>query len=127
MRHFETVTQADGATATRPRMVSVPLPAPDGTWRTREVPEVALMHHHALQIEEVCLKFRVTMFEGDVSGVMVELSRPADPSTALWSHAEPGRAAQAPAPGSAEMEILFRRGDKPEGIARVSGEYHKTL
>jgi hypothetical protein len=117
MTYFETVPRADGVTAPTPRMVSVPLPAADGTWRTREVPEIALMHHHALQIEEVRLKFRVTMSEGEVGqGVMVELSRPADPS-----------AAQAVAPGSGEVEILFRRGDPPEGIARVSGEYYKTL
>ena len=117
MGHFEQSAGAEGGPPeVKPKMVTVPFPTADGTYQQREVPTVALLHHHALQLEELRIKFRVALSEGEENqSVQVQLA-PAAP-------ADSGPQDQQ----FADVEMYFKRGNPPEGLARVSSEYCKSL
>jgi Protein of unknown function (DUF2589) len=59
MNNFELT--GDEAQPLRPKMVDVPMPMPDGTFQVRQIPRLALMHHHSLRMDEIRIRFRVSL------------------------------------------------------------------
>lgn len=128
MDHFETATDENGKQTVRPKMITMPFPTASGEYVTREVPKVALLHHNSLLIEELRIRFRVSLSQED--GGAASLQAELAPGASISVAATPG---EEPPPGPshasnfAEVDIFFKRGEPPEGTARAIREFNKAV
>ncbi len=132
MNHFHSVKSADGSTQVKPKTVTVPLPKPDGTYAHREVPTASLVHHHSLQLDEMRLKFRVSLSHQEGSKTLkAEIKSaglPAQSSQDQNGH----KTESSPTPTNSDSELAvielhFKRGQAPEGVSRLVDQYHKNV
>lgn len=116
--HFESTPGAAGEPpALAPKMVTVPLPRPDGTYQARQIPVVALLHHSWLQIDELHVRMKVSMSTSEDS-----------PRIKAEVGAAKREGSESPVhPETAEIDVSFKRGDPPEGLARIYTEYQKAI
>ncbi len=127
MDHFEVVVGQNGQKTVTPKMITMPFPMADGSFKPRDIPSVALLHHNALQMEELRIKFRVGLSDSSgTESVQVELAPSPPVRMERAPSADPGSETQ---DGSnfAEVDIFFKRGEPPEGTARVIREYNKCI
>jgi len=109
--------QTDASGESRPEMISLPLPRPDGSYATRDIPIAALMHHHSVVLDEVRIRLSARLgWNEKEHKVTVELAPPRRPKDTEGSQ-EP----------FAEIELLLKRGDTPEGTTRTTKELLKTI
>jgi hypothetical protein len=109
--------QADAAGGAQPQMIGLPLPRLDGSYATRDIPIAALMHHYSVVLDEVRIRLSARLGWDEREGkITVELAAPKRPRDTEGS--------QAPV---AEIELLLKRGDTPEGTARTTKELLKAI
>lgn len=121
LRHFDQDSDDKGPIL-RPKTVRIAVPAAGGEPRTIDVPVVALVRHHALSLDKVTVKLAVTTsVEKDTGRIRAALGPL--PKSAPVDDGE----AKAGQPTHQEIELVFRREDSPEGLARLSEEATKLL
>jgi hypothetical protein len=99
------------------KTISMPLPQPDGTCKVREIPLVTLINHDSLHLEEVRIKVSLSaLWDEAENNMMVDLNMPYNKT----EENETGKPQQ-------QIELIFKRGESPEGIARVINELSKTI
>lgn len=94
------------------------IPQSSGGYIERNIPVVSLVNHHSLQLEEVRLKMQVTSsWDNEKNKLMVTV--------------EPIRhdldANERKNEKYAEIELIFKRNDAPEGVQRILLEHYKIL
>jgi hypothetical protein len=106
--------QGNRTQAIKSRTVLLPMLKPDGTTVVRKIPLVTLLKHDSLHLDEVRIKmaFRASWNE-KTNGMSLDVVIPAE-----------GESAEGP---SQEIQLVFKRGDPPEGIARVNNELTKII
>lgn len=102
-----------------PKMVKVPFPSSDGTWKVRDVPKAALLNHSSLQIDDLRVKMKVRITESKEGGpLQCELHT---------TNGEDDTQKAGISPTMAEIEVGFKRGDPPEGLAKITTELNKSI
>lgn len=108
---------SDAAGGAQPQMIGLPLPRLDGSYATRNIPVATLMHHYSVVLDEVRIRFSARLGWNEREGkVTVELAAPKKPLDTEGSEAP-----------VAEIELLLKRGDTPEGTARATQELLKAI
>lgn len=109
--------QPDAAGVAQPQMISLPLPQADGSYATRDIPVATLMHHHSVALDEVRIRLSAKLGWSDQEGkVTVELAAPKRPQDSEETQA-----------AVAEIELVLKRGDASEGMARTMKELVKVI
>lgn len=107
--------------ALRPKMLKLPMPF-RGEYIEKEIPIVSMVNHDSLHLDEVRIKMQVTGSWG---------SKSQDESRKLFVNVEPVQneceAANGKEVNYAEIELVFKRGNSPEGVAKVLSEQNKTI
>jgi hypothetical protein len=98
----------------RTRTVSIPVFKPDGTSVVRDIPLVTLLKHDSLHLDEVKIKMAFRASWNDQSeGMTIDLVSSGENDPA----AEPAQ----------EVQLVFKRGEPPEGIVRINNELTKII
>jgi len=110
--------------AVMPIMRQIVIPSPDGKGSLREmqVPVVSLVNHNAFNLEQVKVRMRVTASVDENSGDLMVGIGPLRRKT----DDEDGSPANS-AGTEQEIELVFKREEASEGIARITQEATKLL
>jgi hypothetical protein len=100
-----------------PKTVKIPFPKPDGTYESKEIPVVSLLNHSSLQIEDLRIKMKVVFSSSAEENVLKAEVGPA----------RPDNDEDEVKPEVAEIEVNFKRGLPPEGLARIATEFQKRV
>lgn len=101
----------------KPKTVTIPIPDMKGGYVPKEVPIAALIHHHSLILDEVKLKMAVaaSIDEKD-KRIKVEIGPLNKKESNLAS------------PSSIhEIELVFKKGDAVEGVAKIVQELTQNI
>lgn len=116
VERFRELLVTDPQGGGRPQMIALPFPCSDGSYVQRDIPVATLMHHDSVHLDEVRVKFSARLgWDEGASAVTVELGPPRRPGD------------EGPPEPRAEIELLLKRGDTPEGTARTTRELLKTI
>lgn len=120
LRHFEQVEDENGPVL-KPKMVRIEVPQPGGGVKLLSVPVVALVRHHALSLEQVTVRLAVTpAIDAETGHIRAALA----PQAKLPTDAPDAQDAKPP---RQEIELVFKRDDTPEGLARLSDEATRLI
>lgn len=97
------------------RVVSIPLPTPDGGTAMRDIPLFALVPHREITIDELTVRMKVSLGEVVPSGE--EARAPSMTAQLASSRGE----------NFADVEIKFKGCDPVEGVARINDALVKRI
>jgi hypothetical protein len=111
--------EKSGQNILKPKMIRLPIPDARGHYTEQDIPIVALMNHHDLNLDKVKIRMMVTGSWDDKSKKMqvnVEPIRRKNDSDKKGKEVT-----------YTELEMVFRRTDAPEGISRTLKEHNKVM
>ena len=120
LQHFEQ-KEDDAGPFLQPKTIRLAVPQPNGENRMMEVPLVALVRHHALSLEQVTVRLAVG---ADVDKGTGRIRATLGPAPKPPPEDADGKAAPQ---SRQEIELVFKRDDTPEGLARLSDEAVKLI
>lgn len=93
------------------------IPNVEGMYIEKNIPVVSLVNHHSLQLEEVRLKMQVTgRWDNGTNKLMVNVEPiPHDLDSTKREDKK-----------YAEIELIFKKNDAPEGVQRILLEHYKV-
>ena len=103
----------DAVPAYTPRTAVVEFPASSGEQAQVRVPVVTMAHHNAVALDSVSIRLQAPVASVEGDQILLDLSGPQD--NGPDSH------------GQTELELCFKCGEPPEGIARINTELNKFI
>jgi hypothetical protein len=112
------VAEGEEAAGQAPRMLSLPIPQGDGSYKAKEIPIVTLMHHDSLHLDEVRFRMAVdSSWDEETSRMRIDMK---SLSGETASDADNPKRHQ-------EIELVFKRGESSEAVARLKDVFVKTI
>jgi hypothetical protein len=111
-------SEKEEETACYPKMIKLPIPNSKGEFTEQDIPIVSLLHHHALFLDEVKLKLRVSCsLDTESENLHVNI----EPT---YHKKDTGEGKEV---SYADIELLFKRGETTEGISKIMQKHYNTM
>jgi hypothetical protein len=105
------------------RTMSIPFPQTNGAYTNREIPQVAFKHHNSLVLDEARIKMNVyAEWNEQKKDLDIDFSVPVKQNQDEAEKKDTDEPAKCH-----EIELVFKRGEAAEGIARVRNEHTKVI